>query len=271
MFSVNELMEQIDCLKQSREMITNNFLSLSDMEKMAKNEESKLAYNEKAIALFCNDNGVHRIYFNIASMKDIDFLTQLLPQYGQRPLVADCIGKKPQLDAIERALCDIGFETYVHMSRWRTSHINYLPESKLQFMHDSDNFRKAELEDTEEIYRILYDTFDPVFSQLPTKEFLMELIKDGLVFCALMKGKIAAVECMQKVGRNGIYCYELAVIPKYRNSGVGCYVWQYAVSHFPECRNFTSWTDNRNTASNHLHEMLGFAYDGLLDYVLLLR
>ena len=264
MFSVNELMGQI-------EMLSNNFLSLADLEKFSLEPDSKLVYNEKAIALLCRDNGINRIHFHLASNRDGASLRELLPQHPEDPIVADCIGKQSHLDQLEQALCDIGFETYVHMSRWRTSHINFLPETKLQFMRESDNFRKAGLEDAEEIYKILYDTFDPYYSQLPTKDFLRELIREGLVFCALIKGHVAAVECMQKVGRNGIYCYELAVIPKHRNSGIGYYIWQYALSHFPDCRNYTSWTDNRNTASNHLHEMLGFAYDGLIDYVLIYR
>lgn len=267
MFGVKELLEQVGRLK-GKEMVTNNVLTLSDLEKFSADSGSILLYNDKAIALLCKDNGVNRLYFHISSVQDINFLGDLLQQITYKPLVVDCVGKVPYLDNLEKTLGQIGFMPYVHMSRWRTNKIDYLSESILQSMEKSDDFYKAVQDNTDKILTILTDTFDPYYSWLPTKEFLIELIDEGLVFCAEKRGEIIAVTCFQKVGRNGIYSYLLAVVPELRSSGIGYMLWQYALSHFRDCHNFTSWADDTNIPSIHLHEVAGFTLDGLKDYVL---
>lgn len=271
MFDIYELMKQAERLKTGREMVTNNFLTRPELERFSKDPDSRLLFNDKAITLFCKDNGVNRLYYHLSSGRDAAYLKNLISMLPDRPLIADCVGKLPYLDELERSLCDIGFERYVHMSRWRAGRVNHLSESRFSSMEKSGNFRLAMSADLEEIMKILYDTFDPFDAQLPTREFLQELIDDKLVFCATKNRQIIAVECLQRVGRNGIYAYLDAVIPQFRNSGMGIFIWQYALYHFRDCKNFTSWTNDKNTPANRMHEMLGYAYDGLHDYILIFR
>ena len=271
MFEVKELLGQINRLKTGEEIVTNNFLTLSDLEKLSENCDSTLLFNDKAIALFCKDNVVNRLYFHMAKERGEGFLRELLLQTPYKPFVVDCVGKRPYLDNLEKTLCGMGFVPYVHMSRWRATQIRFLSESKLQSMKTSGRFRLAITEDMDEIMKILYDTFDPYDSQLPTEEFLLNLISEGLVFCATMDDTIIAVECLQRVGRNGIYSYLGAVVPKHRNSGMGFFIWQYALSYFRNCHSFTSWSDDKNIPANRVHEMLGYTYDGLHDYILVYK
>lgn len=269
MFDIHEYMRQVDSLKTGGRLITNNFLSASNLEQISQEEESELQYNEKAVALFRKDYVVNRLYFHVASPEDISFLKELLLKAPYKPVVTDCVGKKNDLDPLEDALCGIGFETHVHMSRWKTSRINFISESMLRYMYESDDFFKAKSSDTDAIAAILDDTFDPYVSWLPTRESLTELINDGLIFCAARAGHIIAVACLQKIGRSSIYSYQLAVVPRLRSSGIGYMLWQYALSHFKDSRIITSWSDDKNTAINRLHEMAGFTCDGLRDYVLI--
>ena len=96
MFEPNELFWEINRLKKGRRVITNNFLPITSIQQLSKQNESLLMYNSEAIALLCNDNGIERLYFHLSGLNSAAMLGNLLSSRNRQPLVADCIGKTDQ-------------------------------------------------------------------------------------------------------------------------------------------------------------------------------
>jgi len=127
----------------------------------------------------------------------------------------------------------------------------------------------AQPEQADEILSILYDVLDPFVGHLPSKQKLLELTGQRLVFCAVQNGRILAAVCLERMGKCGIYIYQDAVIKAYQSSGIGIWLLQFALANFQDCCRFSSWTEDSNKASNRMHRMMGMEYDGLKDSILI--
>lgn len=265
MFNANELFGQIARLKTKKDSVANNFLSAHDMVRISKEADSDLLYNDQAILIINNDNGVMRAHFYLASTESALALPELLSRVPDRPLVVDCVGHESDVESMSEALCFAGFKQYTELSRWNSESISFF--SYPQFMDSA--FRNANEEESGCILRILEDTFDAKVSHLPAKDYLCRLIAEKMVFCAEYNREIVAVVCLEKLGKKAIYLYQDAVIEPVRSTGIGILLLQFALFRFKNYSRFVSWTEDKNTASNRMHRALGMTYDGLKDYVLI--
>lgn len=262
-FCIDDYSAQYNRIRKSGRMISNNFLSAADVAKLASQTDSVLTWNESALALVGNDNGVARLHFCLASPASA--LTELLRGVAPRPLVADCVGKREKVEPLAEALCASGFSVYTTLHRWHSASVNLYAE---RFLRD-EMFRFASREDAGKVEDILCRTFDPLVSHLPDREKILRLIEQRLVYLAVREGEPVAVVCFERVGKLGIYLYQDAVIEECRASGIGILLLQYALSQHKGCVNYTTWTEDSNKPSNRMHRMLGMVRDGLMDIVLL--
>jgi len=265
MFDIKELFEQTNRLKRAGGLIGNNYLSLSALTEFSKQEDSILAYNKNVVALICEDVGVTRLHFYLSSLEAAPALKELLEPIPQRPIIVDCVGKQNQVDAVSKALCKAGFAPYTSLSRLRTSKVPYavVPEGLVQ---------AACPEEASEILNLLVQTFDPYVSHLPSKEKLLRLINDRLIYRIVKDSKVVAVECLEKVGTHGLYLYQGAADPAYRGQGLGSYVLQYCLNSFRDsCTFFTVWVEEGNSGSLGKMHRIGMAFDGLQDEVLIYK
>ncbi len=267
MFSTEELFAQVNRLKQSRSLVVNNFLPVSELNRLAAEEASALRYNEKAIALFCEDNGVNRLHFYLASLSDASALDELLTDAPYKPLVVDCIGKQEQVELLSDALTGIGFELYARFSRWRSKEMRLFSEPMLY----EGMFETSRPEDARLLMDLFERTFDPFDAHFPTRERLLADIEDQLVFHARDGEEIVAAVCLEKIGRREIYLFLDAVEENHRSSGVGVLLLQYALWHYRDYPSYMTWTNDTNKASNRMHKALGMSYDGLKDTIMIYR
>lgn len=265
MFEIDELFRQISRLKQSKEFVTNSFLLAQDLLQISQENSSCFVWNEEAALLVSCDNGVNRAYIYLASLGAISRLNALAQNITVKPLVVDCVGKAEWVDILSSTLQDAGFQSYAKLSRWKSEQICFI---SYPFFLDKP-FRAAEKEDCQHILNMLYKTFDPYVSHLPSKQKMVSLIEDKLVFCAIKDKKIIAVVCLEKVGKKGIYSYQNVVEKEYRSVGLGSSLLQFAFYQFRECTQYTAWIEDKNIASNRMHKALGMSYDGLKDHVLI--
>ncbi len=264
MFDVQELFAQVTRLKQQGPCICNNFLSLPALTEFSGQESSRLAYNEEAVALLCEDVGVTRLHFYLSSPEAAPSLAELLQQDSRRPVVADCVGKREQVEAVSRLLCKAGFEPYTRMLRLRGGKAPFVPvpEGLVQ---------PACPEDADRILEMLQETFDPYVSHLPSRKKLLDLIGDRLVYCIRKDGAVAAVECLERIGRHGIYIYQGVVETKYRGSGFGGILLQHCLNQYRHSLTFTTWVEEGNEGPLRRHRQNGMTFDGLQDAILIYR
>lgn len=268
MFDIGELFFQVSKMKAKGKVLSNNFMDRSAIERFSAQDESILTYNEDAIALICRDNGIVRLYFYLLGLEKAPALKALLRKADQHnAVVVDCVGKENYVNSISDALCKNGFIPYTRMTRWRSGEICLTNGSA----PNGIGFRVAVPEQADEVLALLFRIFDPYVSKLPNKKQLEALIKQDLVFCAVHSEKVIAAVCLQRVGRAGIYIYQIAVSKEQRSVGLGGALLQFALRQFTDCSNFTSWIESGNEASQRLHQALGMRLDGLVDTILIYK
>lgn len=124
------------------------------------------------------------------------------------------------------------------MNRWRADKLKGLENFK-----QTDNMLPAQISDSDEIIKLLNDTFDSYVSHLPTEEKLKNLIKNNLVFCIKENNKIIAVD------------------KNFRGHGMGKEIVHYALSNYQNKKIYTSWVEHNNISSQKIHEDVGFIKD----------
>lgn len=267
MFNIDELFSQVNRMKAQSKVLSNNFMDRSTIEQFSEQEESILLYDKDAIALICYDNGIARLYFYLSHLEKVSALTALLRKTQRHAVVADCVGKENYVNDILEVFCKNGFSLYTRMARWRSNKICVTTD----FMPSGIHFQVAVPEQADDIFALLYRVFDPYVSKLPNKKQIEVLIEQELVFCAVRGGKLIAAVCLQKVGKTGIYIFQIAVSQEHRSTGVGSALVQFALCRFTTFTNLTSWIENGNEASCRLHQALGMRPDGLVDVILLYK
>lgn len=266
MFDTGLLFEHVNQLKKRGRCLSNNFLTIEEMKAYSRRPESMLLCDENAIALVCEDLGVTRLYFYLSDLVAASALKKLMEQVPQRPVAADCVGRQEQVDALSQALCGVGFSVYTQMGRLRAGKTINCPDTSRA---GADIY--AMPEDTDEILAGLWETFDPLVSHLPDRELLLSLIKQKLVVRLKNDGKIVAVICMERVGKQGIYCYQGYVSPNQRGKGYGRLIYQIAVDRFRKFYPFTTWVEDSNIQVLKIWNGFGFQPDDLRNTILIYR
>lgn len=265
MFEISELFKQVSRLKRSEKFVANNFCSAHDLARISERKGSCFLWNEGAALVVNCDGKVNRAYFFLESMDAVSQLRVLVDQFPDKPVVVDCVGRVPQVDRLSDVLRISGFRSYAKLSRWKSGSIRFGTHP----LHFDNSYRAAENDDCLYILRMLNETFDQYISHLPSKEKLLSLIENQLVFCASNDEEIIAVVCLEKIGAKAIYSYQNAVLERYRAMGIGGRLLQYGLYQFRECTQYSAWIEDNNIVSKRMHNTIGFTPDGLKDHVLI--
>ena len=75
--------------------MTNNFLNYKELKALSQKDETEFLCNQNAAAIFDNDNGVNRVYFNLLLLQKAGSLKELLDLGNfAKPYIIDCLGKE---------------------------------------------------------------------------------------------------------------------------------------------------------------------------------
>lgn len=144
-----------------------------------------------------------------------------------KPYIVDCLGKEVFLDELKNAFENNVIKLYTKMERWRADKLKGFENFK-----QTDNMLSAQISDSDEIIKLLNDTFDSYVSHLPTEEKLKKLIKNNLLFYIKENNKIIAAFCFEKFANENFYVYQIAVHKNFRGCGLGKKVVHYALSNY---------------------------------------
>lgn len=268
MFDLQKYIDKVTKLKkQNPKCLTNNFLNYNELQLLSKKAKVELLYNEEAIVILDNDNNVNRVYFNLSSLENANVLSKLLDLGDlEKPYIIDCLGKEAFLENLKSVFESNGINLYTKMNRWRANKLHNLLKLK-----QTDNMMSANVDDINEINKLLNEVFDPYVSHLPSEEKLKNLIENNLVFCIKENNKIIAVFCLELLGKESIYFYQDAVRKDYQGTGIGVLLLHYSLQHYKEMKNFTGWIEYTNQVSEKMHSFLGMKKDGLMDYVFIYK
>ena len=267
MFNVKILYEQINRIRKKKNVLTNNFLSLKEVEEFSQMSDSKLIYDNEIIVIYVKDNGINRIYFYVDDIKNIENLKNILEKNSElnTSYIIDCLGTETFLNELKTEFCKNGIKFYKKLNRWQSTQLTNL----INF--NSSNLRIAKLEDLNSISSLLKEVMDPLIAHLPTEVKLQNLIKNNLVFCAEFNDKIIGVYCMENVGSNGIYLYQDGVLPDYQGTGIGVKLLHFALNRYPQMKRYTAWIEENKKKKKKMNSFVGLKKDKLIEYVFIYK
>lgn len=265
MFNLDNYNEIINLIKQKhRKIITNIFLDNNELVEVLNNHKTKINYNDDYLIILKEEQGFSRIFFTYGC--DVNFpkiLKDVILTFNNKDYyIFELVDRKININNLSAAFEKNGFKKFTELKRLRTN--------KILLEDLSDNSVKFQIADesmSDIILELLYKTFNLHVSHLPDKQQLANLIKNKLVFVAIIKSAIAGIICLENVGNNGKYLYQIMIDGKFRGLGISKKLASYAFEKYKDNSLFISWVENNNVASMALHHELGFKEDGLITAV----
>lgn len=176
--------------------------------------------------------------------------------------VMDILDKDDAVSAIKEVLLRVGFHSLMKLRRMykmNDSVISPKAFSGIVF---------AGKEDTDDIYHILSETFDPNGEQLPDLDELQSAALNRQIIIARepLSGNIAAFMYFERNGGT-LHLRFLASRPEYREDGFGLIVYRQCFEVNADALRCILWARDGNIKPNRLYQISGFQYDGLVDEV----
>lgn len=163
-------------------------------------EIDHVIFNEHALVYLWNDKGVRRVYF---AANDAEALQPLLKEMPSKSGI-EIIGKQLNHET-ETVILNAGyrlFETYARASIYNLREDVYknIPD-KYKGIDIWDIIQYAERKHAQDIYDLLYDTFDPFTSHLPSLDQILEDIDHRNVVVVIENGHVAGFIIFKVIGR----------------------------------------------------------------------
>ena len=269
MLSLNEYNKIINLIKQKhRKIITNIFLDNNALLEILNNQKTNIAYNDDYFIIFQAEQNFKRIYF--AFGYEIDFPEILkniiLTTDNKDNYIFELVDRDKNIDKVSAIFEKSIFVKFAELKRLRTNKILLINFNNNDVKNDVE-FKIADESMVNVILELLYNTFNAYVSHLPNREQLKNLIKSKLVFIAVKNNTIAGVICLENIGKNGKYLYQIMVDEKFRGQGISKKLASYAFEKYKNDSLFISWVESNNASSIALHHELGFKEDGLITVV----
>lgn len=268
MFLLDEYYSNLNFLKKKyRKLLTNNFLSINELERYSKQKESKMFFDLDNLILLCEDSDVQRVYFSTQSFKNFLSAVAVLRKQIKGVAVLEYISKEMFTQNEINNFKAEGIKLYAVLNKWQTGNLKFYD----QLDDETLTFNVASHQDLDGIRELLVSSFDKFVSHLPNSDMLQKLIYEDLIYCCYYKETIVGVICFERIGTNGLYLYQIAISPILKGTGVGYKLAQFAYRRFPGYKVFTSWVEENNLMSENLHRKLGFEKMSLKTMVFLMN
>lgn len=264
MFDFDSYCNSLKELKlKNKRLQSNCFLGLNELKELSAMDNSRLITFDNGLAIVVCEGSFMRLYFHLSSLSDTNLLSTLSKQFD-KDIIAEIIGTVEGTKQLHEWLEKNGAKEYSVLERFRASKLDLVDETT----DDGFVFNMAVEADITPIMDIFSCTFDEKISHLPDHAVLKDLVDQNLVFCAREQDDIAAVVCLERVGKNGLYLYQIAVNKTYQRRGLGIKIGKYAFGSFDDCKSYVSWVETDNEGSQRLHKRLGFRGDGIMTCVM---
>lgn len=264
MFDIRYLYEKIRILKkQQRKFWSNCFFLDNRLQTLSKMPGTSLHIGLHNLFLIVEEPLFHRLYY-WSDGKDILADITAMSQIQKKQTLIELIGYETEISWLRENLIQHGFQLYATMERMQASHVECC-ELKIEGV----SFGKAMPEDLPDIMYLLRDSLDPYTAHLPSIEYLRYLQEQSLIYGAYAGGNLAGAACLENIGSQGKYNYQIAVRPTCQHRGIGLGLTKYYMSQYPRCSRWTTWVEKKNMASQKMQEQAGYQKDGLKTAVML--
>lgn len=191
--------------------------------------------------------GFYRLY--IISKNEAD-LSNLLKTIGSGCAIN--IPSRTNIDNWRNLLLENGFVFIGEYIRWV---FNDLRKGDTQIKYATDKH-------CEQIFNLLYITFDKITDTLPNREELLNCIKNNEVIINEVDNKITGL-LIYSIVNNVFYFKEWL---DDNGTGISLFFNAFSIIEKLGIKRVYSWTNINNQISNKIHELMGGCRDGLKDY-----
>lgn len=266
MNTVADLLERITKLKKdSREFYTNLYMLPSQLENLILKENTQIFIEDHVIVIIEKEHLFFRLHYYAGRLERSMFeLKQILQSFSNTPIVMDIIEKDlSALKKINEYFLNIGFhqiETLVRMQ---------FDSAKASSFQDDKIIQAAQNDDALVIEQLLYQTFNPYISRLPTKEEISKMIKKEEILLYKKNDMVAGLSIFKQISKNRILLDQLLTNPSFRNQGVANKLIESGIVRNGIENSFYLWAHTMKSNVVHFYENRGFRLDGLKDYIFL--
>lgn len=212
-------------------------------------ENSNFIVRDNSIFIMSNQNGFYKFYFFVNNDEELKNLDSFFYFYKE-PIILEIISNN-KVDA--NLYAKIGFKPYKIYSRYRTNKKN----------KSFDIVKIANLEDTNEILKLINDTFDHLSDYIPNENELKKLILKQEVFIVKIDEKLAGVSIYETKYKS--YYFRLSCVhPDHRPGLIG---YMLASTQPESGNNYLTWIDDNNLEAIRLNTFLGYKLDGIKNYI----
>ena len=145
-----------------------------------------------------------------------------------------------------------------------------IPETTKQYeaIHKAET---ADMDDLNDIYQLLYGTFDIMTDHLVSKAELRTLIEVCQVLKIAIDGELAGVLLFETFGKKS-YLRSICVSENFVGKKIGLSLLQgYFLRNRENTKLFYLWVESTNEKAIRLYERLGYKDDGLREYTYMYR
>ena len=255
-----ELINKISLLRKKGRVITNCFVSFDSSDIT----EYEVFSSEKTIIIINQEYKVSRVWFYTSEPQD--FAELLKCSLNNAEYTLDIVTK----DAVflKNELISAGFSCIAEMMRLSNNNVSevFLSDSAVYKFLDCEYGITAKSIDADEIFDILWRTFDTRISHLPDKKELVDMIDKGefLIYRDKEQKLTSLLQTVAEPKRLYINQVYNSAEPKIIHSLLLNRIKQYCEQGG---KYIYSWVEKNNIASMKFHGKYNMRHDGLWDIV----
>ncbi len=230
-------------------------------------------YGDRTVVFWDDDNGVKRVYFYSDNEAELELLLSHIPE----EVTLEFITKGPVL--YDNLFRKAGFEPLFQMKRFSSGLLSAEEQMQLvefnktlyEALYDSQLAEKAEEKDCDELYKKLYEVFDPRESHLCNKETLSQYIENGWVAVSHLDGVLVGFQIFT-VNAGQFYGYQIwngggpEILFNLTNKTSELFAEYIKDKEIKHTRPSYAWVNVNNRKSIRNVTASGMRFDGLMDY-----
>lgn len=229
---------------------TNFFFSEEEVLQLVQSKKISRVDFDGGVYFLVKENNLNRLYYFLEKEK----CPGVLPDLKQPIILEEVLLATKERTPSEDSWTRVGLKPYLERKRM------YLMAKNVST--DERQLSFASMEMIEEIYQMMYESFEPFSSALPTKEELLQDIREQKVLVAIKNEELLGFLHFGDE-KQGSMLWHIAVSPRAQGMGVGEGLlkdWFFARKN--SSKKFILWVRTDNPPALRLYEKHGFLPDG---------
>ncbi len=259
----DEILEGIKSIKDFREGYFTNFFFSQEQIELYISEDIlyKLDNLNGVIFYFKKTTDFINLYFCASSLKNLKKATKFLSNNYSDKIVLDIVGTDKMIEPIRNIFLDNGFKFYTSFTRMSRGEYTIDEVSDI-------NLCIATEDDTNPIYELLYNYFDPLSEQLPLMPELSNWIRNNRVIIYREKTNILGFVIFDLIGLKSYLRYWF-VSPEYRDRKIGSLLLRKFFKICEGTKKQIFWVIDTNYNAIKRYKHYGFMEEPMHDNILI--